>query len=479
MKRLPFLLTAIAFCFSVLAQPYIPEEYPSAEFHAGRRDALRKLMPQNSVAVIFSAPVRNYSNDVDYPYHQNPDMYYFSGYREPDGMLLIFSEPQTINGVKVKEVLFVQKKNPQMEQWTGVRLGKEGAQEILKPDLVLNGDEFKDFDLDFNKFDSIFTDRLYTDVADTRNPADLFDLIRLFKEKAGIEHQIPNNSRISPVRYRRMTGTLREIKTPEELVLLRKAVEISCIGQVEVMKALRPGMSEREIQGLHEFIHKKYDAENVGYPSIVGVGNNGCILHYIDNNAPNMQNRLLLMDVGAEYRGYTADVTRTIPVKGKFNEEEKQIYNLVYEAQEAAFRLAREGVNYSELEKAARQVIVDGLMKLGIAKTPQEANRYYPHGLGHHIGLDVHDRNSSGVLKKDMVMTIEPGIYIPEGSNCDKKWWGIAVRIEDDILIKEDGYELLSSFAPRSITDIEKMMEQPSYLDNYKLPALKSDKKGF
>ena len=479
MKKFTLFLTAFFFLTVSFAQPFISEDYPSAEFHSGRREALRKLMPANSVTVIFSSPVRNYSNDVDYPYHQNPDMYYFSGYREPDGLLLIFSEPQNINGKQVKEVLFVQKKNPQAEQWTGVRLGADGALKILKPDIALNSDEFKNLDIDFNKFDSIFTDRLYTDVSNSRNPADLFDLIRIFKEKAGIEDQVQSNSRISSSRYRRMTGLLREIKTPHEIYLLRKAVEISCIGQVEVMKALKPGMSEREIQGLHEFIHKKYDAEHVGYPSIVGAGNNGCILHYIDNNLPDMQNRLLLMDVGAEYRGYTADVTRTIPIKGKFNAEEKLIYNLVYEAQEAAFREAKEGVNFSYLDRVSRQVILNGLVKLGIAKNQQEAAKYYPHGLGHHIGLDVHDRNSSSTLQKDMVITIEPGIYIPHGSDCDEKWWGIAVRIEDDILITTNGYELLSSFAPRTITEIEKLMEQPSSLDKFKLPVLKSDKKGF
>jgi Xaa-Pro aminopeptidase len=186
------------------------------------------------------------------------------------------------------------------------------------------------------------------------------------------------------------------------------------------------------------------------------------------------------MDVGAEYHGYTADVTRTVPANGKFSDAEKAIYQLVYDAQEAAFRMLKDGCKWADINQAARETITAGLIKLGVAKTVEEANRYYPHGLGHHIGMDVHDRGSYNELKKGMVITIEPGIYIPSGSNCDKKWWGIAVRIEDDALITQNGYELLSHFAPRKIEDIEKMISQSSALDDLKLPPLKStEKRGF
>jgi Xaa-Pro aminopeptidase len=277
--------------------------------------------------------------------------------------------------------------------------------------------------------------------------------------------------------YRQITGKLREIKTPEEMYLLRKAVEISCMGQNEVMKALRPEMSELEIQGLHEYVHKRYGSEEVGYGSIVGAGENGCILHYTENSRTRIGNNLLLMDVGASYHGYTADVTRTIPAKGKFSPEERIIYQLVYDAQEAAFKILKDGATWQDASKAASDVIADGLQKLGIIKKKEEARKYYPHGLGHHIGLDVHDRSSTNVLKKDMVITIEPGIYIMPNSDCDKKWWNIAVRIEDDALITEKGYELLSAFAPRSIEDIEKMMAEKSVINDYKLPSLKTAQK--
>jgi Xaa-Pro aminopeptidase len=190
---------------------------------------------------------------------------------------------------------------------------------------------------------------------------------------------------------------------------------------------------------------------------------------------------LILMDVGAEYHGYTADVTRTVPADGKFSPEEKAIYQLVYNAQEAAFRLLKDGALWSEAGAAAKDVIATGLVALGIIRDKSEVAKYYPHGLSHHIGLDVHDKGVSQVLKKDMVITIEPGIYIAPDSPCDKKWWGISVRIEDDALITQNGYELLSSFAPRSAEDIEKMIAEKSVLDNYKLPPLKSGqvKKAF
>lgn len=459
----------------------LPEDYLTPAFHAGRRDSLRQLMPANSVAVVWAYPVRNFSNDVDYVYHQNPDMYYFTGYKEPHSLLLLFKEPQrAADGSTYKELLFVQKRNALAEQWTGKRLGVEGAKQKLGLTHVFNGEDFKTMAIDFAKFDKIILDRLPTDIADAPyDSADLYNLIQQLKEKAQIPDDYTKNTRFATALYRQYTGQLREIKTEEELALLRKAVEISCQGQAEVMKAVRPDMSEREVQGLHEFVHKKYGAEHVGYPSIVGAGNNGCVLHYQENEKLHVKNRMILMDVGAEYHGYTADVTRTVPANGKFTPEQKAIYELVYEAQEAAFRLCKEGTTWQELDKVSRGLIAEGLVKLGIISKKDEVRKYYPHGLGHHIGLDVHDRNASAKLKKGMVITIEPGIYIPENSPCDKKWWGIAVRIEDDLLIREKDYELLSWAAPRKISDIEKLVAEKSPLDQFTLPKLGSGKKGF
>ena len=263
------------------------------------------------------------------------------------------------------------------------------------------------------------------------------------------------------------------------MALLRKAVDISCMGHNEALKAMRPQMSEREVQGIQEFVHKKYGAEEVGYNSIVGSGDNGCVLHYMENNKTRIGNEMIVMDVAAEDHGYTADVTRSEPPNGKFSTEQKAIYQLVYDAQEAAFRKLKDGVKWSEASIAAREVIATGLIKLGITKNKEDNRKYYPHGLSHHIGLDVHDRSYSDTLRKGMVITIEPGIYIPSGSPCDKKWWGIGVRIEDDVLIRENDYELLSILSPRSIGEIEKLMAEQSVLNNFTLPALPSDKKPF
>jgi Xaa-Pro aminopeptidase len=476
---------ALLFClqFSVLtllAQKDLPQDYLSKEFHKDRRNAARAAMPENSVMVVFAAPTRTFSNDVEYLYHQNPDLYYFTGYKEPHAVLFIFKEDQTgTDGNKYNELFFVQEKNAQQEQWTGRRLGDKGVIEKLGIATVYNGQAFKDYSIDLTRFSKIITSTLPEDVRNNRGSADLFDLIAQFKTKANIS-DTAKNEKVDNRLFYQITAKLREIKTPEEMSLIRKAVEISCMGQNEVMKTVRPDISELELQGLHEYVHKKYGAEGVGYGSIVGAGENGCILHYMENSRTRIGNNLLLMDVGAEYHGYTADVTRTIPAHGKFSADERAIYQIVYDAQEAAFKTLKEGSKWADASKAAQETITNGLLKLGIIKEKSEVKRYYPHGLGHHIGLDVHDRGTYDTLKKNMVLTVEPGIYIPENSPCDKKWWGIGVRIEDDALIKEDGYELLSAFAPRSIADIEKMIAEKSVLDNYKLAPLKSaEKKAF
>lgn len=484
--RSVFILAILLTGLISYAQDALPTDYLTKEFHAGRREALRNLMPANSVAVIFSFPARVYSNDVEYVYHQNPDLYYFSGYKEPNSVLFIFKEEQKDSaGNTFKELFFVQKRSAQAEQWTGKRLGVEGVKEQLGISMVYNGDDLKNYNLDLSKFDKVLFEALPLGLEDSKyDKSDLYDLVESVKSKAAMPADISKDKKFDRNLYNQLTASLREIKTPEEMDLLRKAVEISCQGQIEVMKLIKPGMSEPELQGLHEFVHKKYGAESIGYPSIVGSGHNGCVLHYVENNKTNIGTSMVLMDVGAEYHGYTADVTRTIPADGKFSAEEKAIYQLVYDAQEAAFKTLKDGSTWSEAGNAAREVIATGLLKLGIISDKKQVGKYFPHGLGHHIGLDVHDRGSYGKLKKGMVLTIEPGIYIPPNSNCDKKWWNIAVRIEDDALITETGYELLSHFAPRSIADIEKMIAQKSALEDFNLQKLKSgektaDKKAF
>jgi Xaa-Pro aminopeptidase len=219
-------------------------------------------------------------------------------------------------------------------------------------------------------------------------------------------------------------------------------------------------------------VHKKYGSEVEGYAPIIGAGNNGCILHYEENTNTNFGTEMVLMDVGAMYHGYSADVTRTVPSTGKFTPEQRAIYDLVYTAQEEVFKLCKEGALFDSTEKKAMDVIADGLMHLGIIKTKEEARTYYPHGCSHFIGLDVHDKGIYQKLLANMAITVEPGIYIPQNSACDKKWWGIAVRIEDDILITKNGYELLSKLAPRKSEDVEKLAAQKSAFNSIVLPRL-------
>ncbi|MFA6277371.1 MAG: M24B family metallopeptidase [Pedobacter sp.] len=340
--------------------------------------------------------------------------------------------------------------------------------------MAFNGNDFKDYAINLSKFKNIIYSLPATMAPSKTESPLLAGLVNSFVKKANIS--LDNTSDVNTARrlYYKLTGQLREIKTQEELVMLRKAVEISCNAHSEVMKAANTNMSELEIQGIQEFVHKKYGAEEVGYGSIVGSGENGCILHYETNTKTKVGNSLVLMDVGAEYHGYSADVTRIIPANGKFTESEKLIYQIVYDAQEAAFKTLKDGSTFSAASNAANEVISEGLLKLGIIKDKKDYRKYYTHGLSHHIGLDVHDRSSSGKLLANMVITIEPGIYIPANSDCDKKWWGIGVRIEDDVLITKDGYENLSVFAPRSIADIEKKMAAKSVLNDFVLPSLKS-----
>jgi len=462
----------------------LPTDFLSKGFHKERREKLRESMPANSVSVFFANAVRNRANDVDYTYHQDPDFFYLTGYKEPDAVLFVFKDKQAAaNGVQYDEILFVQPRNELREMWTGRRLGEAGTKEILGFEQAFNNSEFKRYNVDFKKFDKILFFDFKNDVRDSpRDSSDLYDLIAQFKVKVNYPEKNNLTLNIEPQKNNLDTkgladlmANMRGIKTKEEIELVKKAVRVSCAGQVEVMKAMKPGMSEREIQGIHEFVFKKYQAEDLGYPSIVGAGHNGCILHYIDNYKPNITSKeMILMDLGAEFHGYTADITRTIPVNGKFSPEQKLIYELVLKAQEEAMKICKPGTPRQQLTVVCRDVINKGLAELGVIKSETEKHMYFPHGVSHHIGLNVHDQGGPN-LEENNTVTIEPGIYIPDNSSCDKKWWGIAVRIEDDYLITKDGYELLSASAPRTVKDIEAMMKLPSALDDFLLPELEKN----
>ncbi|HNP22059.1 MAG TPA: aminopeptidase P family protein [Panacibacter sp.] len=532
MQKINILIVLIATTLSVSAQNSLPDDYLTKEFHAGRRDALRKLMPANSVTVVFAYPERVFSRDVNYPYHQNPDLYYFTGYKEPDAVLLIFKEDQHRGDTAYNELFFVRKRNALQEQWTGRRLGAEGVQQKLGFKYAYTSDEFKNYPVDFTKFSNIFYDNLPDDLGS----GTMGSLVKAFTEKAHItkpdnkyiaqaysmlvNSTTPSNlaARIKRIKtgmstvddseykndplllqlvnqpdsatladvvrkikehpspsfgYNQLVASLREIKTPEELALLRKSVTLSAVAHAEVMRAINEEMSETEIEGMFEYVHKKYGAEAEGYPPIVGAGANGCILHYIENNVTRVDNQLVLMDVASEYHGYSADITRTIPANGKFTSDQKAIYDLVYNAQEAVFPLCKEGTPFSSLNEKATEVLAEGLLDLGIIKDKKDVSLYYIHGCSHHMGLDVHDKSVTPVLQQNMVITVEPGIYIPKGSPCDPKWWDIAVRIEDDVVIGKADCEILSKAAPRKASDVEAMTAKKSPFNNMSFPSLK------
>lgn len=427
-------------------------------FFKTNRNKLRALMPNNSVAVFFANPIRNRSNDVDYEYHQDPNFYYLSGLREPHSLLIIYKEIQHFgDGTSTDEILFLQKRDASDEIWTGKRQGTDGAIKFLGINAAFSSEEFNSFKTEFESFDKIYVTEIPNDVRNLDQKDDLFNLINSFQLKT---EKVNFKIDVQDLNY--MMSQLRQIKTDEEIVLLKKAIEMTCDAQIELMKALEPGMTEYQSEAIVEYIFKKNGAEYPGFPSILGGGENSCVLHYTSNRKPLKGNDLLVSDIGAEYHGYTADVTRTLPTDGVFSVEEKIIYNIVYEAQQAGIAKCKPGNKFWDPHEAATQIISEKLMELGIIDKPYKVREYFMHGTSHYLGLDVHDAGLYTPLEKGNVITVEPGIYIPEGSNCDKKWWNIGVRIEDDILITDDEPITLSAKAPRKIEEIEASMKEVS-----------------
>ncbi|MGD1848133.1 MAG: aminopeptidase P N-terminal domain-containing protein [Salibacteraceae bacterium] len=428
----------------------------SAEFHQQRRQALRDLMPDSSVAVLFANPVRNRSNDVDFEYHQDPNFYYLTGLKEPHSVVVIFKQPIEIDGQSYSELVFVQPRNPRSEVWTGKRMGVAGTEQVLGLEKAYENIDFAHFPIDFGQFSNLYYLTPQNDVRDDgRDLGDLYSMVKHFVRKVDT---LPNG--IDPRQLSDLMAELREVKTPEEMVLLRKAIDITCEAQQELMANLKPGMPEYEAEAIVEYVFKKNGAEYQGFPSILGGGENSCILHYTTNRKPLIGNNLLVSDIGAEYHGYTADVTRTLPVDGRFSKEEKIIYNIVLAAQAAGLKSAKAGSRVWTPPRVASRIITQGLLENGIIGQSSEVGRYFMHGTSHYLGLDVHDAGLFGPLKPGNVITVEPGIYIPEGSPCDPKWWNIGVRIEDDVLITAKGPEVLSACVPKTVKEIEQLMQQ-------------------
>ena len=471
-KNTLFLLLILLSTNYSYTQEYFDDLGP--EFHKKKRQEFRSLMPANSVAFIFTSPIMKRSNDTDYMYHQDPNFYYLTGWREPHGFLVIFKDDQFDRDGTYNGIMYVRERNEYREMWDGRRLGIKGAKK-MSFDRVKLRSEFIENTIPIENFSNILNTNIRDDVRDFKDDKyDLFDIQNKFQEivskkESDILGDLSKQFFSSSINQ--IMSKLRQTKDPLEIELLTKAIRISALAQIEVMRAIHNDMTEREVQGIHEFIYRKYGAAHEGYNSIVGAGGNACVLHYVTNEDMDIKDKLILMDVGAEYRGYTADVTRTIPVNGKFNNEQKIIYDLVYKSQEGAIKEAIIGNSFNDIYLKSYDIIAKGLIDLGIIDDYREARKYYPHGVSHHIGLDVHDPGSRDLME-NMVITVEPGIYIPENSNTDPKWWNIGVRIEDDILITNSGPVNLSIDAPRRSDEIEVIMAQDSPINQLVLPDI-------
>ena len=347
-----------------------PNDYLTPEFHAGRRAAFKEKLSKNGVGIFFASQVRVRNNDVDYQYAQSKNFYYFTGLEEPNAVLLLFKEPVTILDKTGTEFIFVQNRDPQRELWTGKILGVEGVKARYKMENVFTNDKFTATTIDFSSIDSVFTAYKNEDIFYTyKRSVDPLTRMATIVDSAIAATKKP----IAARSLQAILSGLRGIKQPEEIALIAKAASISCDGHNDVMRAVKPGMTEYQAQAIMEYNFKKQGSEYPGYPSIVGASENACVLHYVTNLKLINDGDLLLSDCAAEYHGYTADVTRTVPANGKFSPEQKLIYELVLAAQEAGIAACKPGAPFASVDAAARAVVNKGLVALGIVATEAEA----------------------------------------------------------------------------------------------------------
>lgn len=431
---------------------------PRDEF-ARRRRQLMKLMGRDSIAVISAAPVRLRNNDVEYPYRQDSDFFYLTGFGEPEAVaVLIPGRPQG------EYLLFVRDRDPTRETWDGKRAGPAGAVRSYGAN-----DAFPITDMD-EILPGLLENR--TKVFYTMGAYAEFDQ-RIVGWVNGLRSQ-SRQGRHSPQEFVALDHFLHDMrlfKSRNEVDLMRQSARIAARAHVRAMKACRPGLNEYEIVAelVHEFrIHNA----DVSYQPIVGSGDNSCILHYRENNQPLRSGDLLLVDAGCEYECYASDITRTYPVNGEFTPEQRAVYEIVLEANLAAIRKVKPGNHWDDPHAAAVRVVTQGLVRLGLLKgrpaTLEKEGAYrkfFMHRTGHWLGMDVHDVGDYKigeewrVLEPGMAMTIEPGIYIAPGlRGVPKRFRGIGVRIEDDVVVTRTGCEVLTSKAPKHPDDIEDLM---------------------
>lgn len=425
---------------------------------ANRREELCSSMVENSVLIVAGTREVYRNRDVEYPFRQNSDFYYLTGYEEPNALMVLLPNA---NGHEF--ILFNQVRDPEMEVWNGPRAGQDGAVEDFGADVAYPIGELDDKILEL----LTDTDRIYYSFSDKTNLAE--DILGWCK-------QLANNPRYdaSMHEYADIDPLLHEqrlFKTPAEIDQMRGAAQVSVDAHLRAMRAVRPGMFEYELEAeiLHECV--KRGCRQQAYNAIVGGGANSCILHYVANNAPLNDGELVLIDAGAEYGNYAADITRTFPNNGKFSEQQKMVYNIVLEAQTAVIDSIKPGLVWNTLQETAMRVIGEGLIDIGVLSgdideliESKKVQQFYMHGIGHWLGLDVHDVGDYKIdgnwrqLEPNMAFTVEPGIYIAACENVDKKWWNIGVRIEDDVVVTQTGCEVLTENLPKTVVDIERLM---------------------
>jgi Xaa-Pro aminopeptidase len=426
---------------------------------ARRRRQLTRLMGRDSIGIIPSAPVRYRNSNVEYAYRQDSDFYYITGFAEPEAVAVL------IPGREPAEyVLFVRDRDPEREAWDGRRAGTEGAIRDYAAD-----DAFPIGDIE-EILPGLLENR--TKVFYSMGTYAEFDQ-RVVSWVNGLRTQA-SKGRHSPQEFVALDHVLHDMrlfKSRTEVELMRESARIASAAHVRAMRFCAPGRQEYEVMAelVHEF--RRHNAE-ISYHPIVGSGPNSCVLHYRDNNQPLQEGDLLLVDAGCEYECYASDITRTYPVGGRFTPEQRAVYEIVLEANEAAIAQVKPGNHWNDPHMAAVHVITQGLVKLGllegrVPKLEREGayRRFFMHRTGHWLGMDVHDvgdykiGDEWRVLEPGMVMTVEPGIYIPAGTRgVPKRMHNIGIRIEDDVVVTRTGAEVLTSNAPKTVDAIESIM---------------------
>lgn len=412
-----------------------------------------------AILILPAAPERIRSRDTHYPYRQDSDFWYLTGCNEPEAVLVL------VPGRKHGEaILFCRERDPEREAWDGRRLGPEGAVGELGMD-----DAYPISDID-DILPGLLEGRRrvhYHLGRDADFDLKLIGWLNRVRAQARQGAQPPQEF----LELGHLLDEMRLFKSADEVKLMQRAADISVLAHRAAMRAARAGVREYELQAEVERVFRMHDAQPA-YASIVGVGANACVLHYRDNNAKSRDGELALIDAGAEYRGYAADITRTFPVNGRFSREQRALHDLVCAAQAAALAQATPGTPYEAGHAAAVETLTDGLLSLGLLKgrlktaiAAGDYKRFYRHKTGHWLGLDVHDvgeyriDGQSRLLEPGMTFTIEPGLYIPaDDASVPAKWRGIGIRIEDDVLVTANGHRVLTAALERSADALEALM---------------------